>query len=215
MRDINDHVSIRSLRFSMRLMGMWPVEDARDQFISNILLFYTISTVMIAFTIEFIDFYYSWGNLQAISYNLPGTITVFIELVKLIKFTLNRSEVVNLNAHIERTFWKMTYETADLQILEKCNRKSLRIIIAHLFFSQCVVWLYVSIPIVESAGKNASDRTLPLALHFNFPYTQSPYYEILFILQIGFARILQHFRLPNQQFYEFRYESKTEFFQEE
>lgn len=64
MRDINDHVSIRSLRFSMRFMGMWPVEDARDQFISNILLFYTFSTVMIAFTIEFIDFYYSWGNLQ-------------------------------------------------------------------------------------------------------------------------------------------------------
>ncbi|KAK0079882.1 hypothetical protein PV326_008486, partial [Microctonus aethiopoides] len=85
-------------------------------------------------------------------------VEVFVELVKLIKFPLNRSEVVNLNAHIERRFWEKTHETADLNILEECNRK-------------------------KSAGKNASDRTLPLTLHFNFPYTQTPYYEIVFILE--------------------------------
>ncbi|KAK0174297.1 hypothetical protein PV327_010991, partial [Microctonus hyperodae] len=119
----------------------------------------------------------------AISYNLPGTITIFVEVVKLMKFTLNRSEVVNLNTHIERTFWKKIYETADLNILEEYNRKSMRIIIAYIFFSQYVVWLYVTIPIVESAGKNASDRTLPFTLHFNFPLTQTPYYEIAFIME--------------------------------
>lgn len=63
MRDITNHFSLRTLRFFMRLMGMWPVEGSRDQFISDILLLYAISTVTIGLAIEIADFYYSWGDL--------------------------------------------------------------------------------------------------------------------------------------------------------
>ncbi|KAK0081716.1 hypothetical protein PV325_011675 [Microctonus aethiopoides] len=122
---------------------------------------------------------------SAVSQNLPASIVVAVELSNLVKFVFNRREVIKLNAYTENIFWKITYEASDLNILHECNRKSMRIIISHIIFSQSVVWLYVSIPMIESIGKNSSDRTLPITLYFNFPYTTTPYYEIAYILEFA------------------------------
>ncbi|KAK0072917.1 hypothetical protein PV325_010532, partial [Microctonus aethiopoides] len=158
VKGIDDHFPLKTLRFFMRFVGMWPVDKSRDQFISNLLLVFIFATVILAMLIEGWDFYVSWGDLHAITYNAPTTITVAIELVKLTKFVINRHEVLSFNAYTQKTFWKISYEAAELQILNKCNRQ-------------------------KSAGKNSSERMLPFNLYFDLPFTKTPYYEIAFIFE--------------------------------
>ncbi|KAK0073397.1 hypothetical protein PV326_013468, partial [Microctonus aethiopoides] len=102
-------------------------------------------------------------------------------------FVINRHEVLSFNAYTQKTFWKISYEAAELQILNKCNRQSTRIVITHIFLMQCVVWMYLSIPIVESAGKNSSERMLPFNVYLDLPFTKTPYYEIAFIIESAAA----------------------------
>nr|AQN78435.1 olfactory receptor 33 [Meteorus pulchricornis] len=187
VKGIRNHFSLQILRFFMHLVGMWPVKNMREQLISDILLFYIAMVVILALMIETLDFYYSWGDLHAISYNAPTTITVAIEVLKLTKFMVNRSEVMSFNAYTEKTFWKQTYSPEEYQILNKCNRQSLKIVATHIFLMMCVVWMNLSIAIVESVGKNMSDRTLPFNLYFNLPFAETPYYEAAFVFESAAA----------------------------
>ncbi|KAK0157432.1 hypothetical protein PV328_011176, partial [Microctonus aethiopoides] len=180
---IENHFSIKFTRFFMRLVGMWHNENLYDQLISNMVLFYTFTTMIIAIIVEGFDCYYCWGDLHAFSYNVPCTITVLLELFKLTKFLINRSEVMSFNAFTENTFWKNNYEEADLTILNNCDSQCIKIVAIYFFVLQSICWQYLTVPIFESIGKNSSDRTLPFNLWFNFPFKETPYYEIAFTLQ--------------------------------
>lgn len=61
---IENHFSIKFTRFFMRLVGMWHNENLYDQFISNMVLFYTFTTMIIAIIVEGFDCYYCWGDLH-------------------------------------------------------------------------------------------------------------------------------------------------------
>nr|UEN71215.1 olfactory receptor 32 [Gregopimpla kuwanae] len=170
-------------RFYMKIVGMWYVEKKRDRIISNVVLVYTVLTMLIALVVMGTDFYYSWGDLHAVSYNAPCTITVMLELLKLLLFVYNRRNVMDFNAFTENTFWKIKYEIVDMTILNECNKKTMVMNGVLALLMQVIAWHYLSIPMAESIGKNASERILPFKLWFNMPFTETPYYEIAFSLQ--------------------------------
>ncbi|CAD6233565.1 GSCOCT00012280001.3-RA-CDS, partial [Cotesia congregata] len=181
---ISHHASIKITRFCMTGIGMWTSENPRDKIISNIILSYTIATTIIALIVEGFDCYHCLGDLHAISYTAPCTITVIIELFKLTKFVINRSEVLAFNDYTYRTFWSITYNDSERRILDSCNNKSIKIIVVYIIILQLIAWEYLSIPIIESYGKNTSERSLPFNLWFTFfPFKETPYYEICFTLQ--------------------------------
>lgn len=161
----------------MQVVGMWHVEKKRDKIISNLVLVYTVLTMLVALVVMGTDFYYSWGDLhvrqlirkhhydylnrinqsninylkphyQAITYNAPCTITVLTELLKLSIFLYNRQKVMELNAFTENTFWKKNYGLMDLKILNKCNERTIRINVILAILMQIIAWHYLSIPMV-------------------------------------------------------------------
>ncbi|XP_053598481.1 odorant receptor Or2-like [Microplitis demolitor] len=183
-KTINHHASIKITRFCMSGIGMWHVEKPRDKIISNIVLCYTIATTIIALIVEGFDIYHCLGDLHAISYTAPCTITVIIELFKLTKFVTNRTEVMAFNDYTFRKFWSIPYIDSERKILDDCNKKSIKIIIIYIIILQLILWQYITIPIIESYGKTTSERTLPFNLWFTFiPFKETPYYEIFYTLQ--------------------------------
>nr|AXM05155.1 odorant receptor [Campoletis chlorideae] len=180
---VENHSSIKMTRFYMQVVGMWYVEKKRDRIISNIVLVYTVLTMLVALVVMGTDFYYSWGDLHAMTYNAPCTITVMIELLKLFIFLYNRKKVMRLNEFTENTFWKKKYELIDLTILNECNERTMRMNVILATLMQIIAWHYLSIPMVESLGKDHSERILPFRLWFNLPFTETPYYEVAFGLQ--------------------------------
>nr|AQN78437.1 olfactory receptor 35 [Meteorus pulchricornis] len=63
----------------------------------------------------------------------------------------------------------------------------MKIVVIHFLIVQSVEGLYFCIPIVESYGKNSSERSVPFPLHTDIPYTESPYYELIFIFESASA----------------------------
>lgn len=61
--NIDHHFSIRQTRFFMKSVGMWYVDNKRDQIISNGILIYTLLTLTIAMCVVGFDCFYSWGDL--------------------------------------------------------------------------------------------------------------------------------------------------------
>ncbi|KAK0082595.1 hypothetical protein PV325_010141, partial [Microctonus aethiopoides] len=105
--------------------------------------------MIIAIIVEGFDCYYCWGDLHAFSYNVPCTITVLLELFKLTKFLINRSEVMSFNAFTENTFWKNNYEEADLTILNNCDSQCIKIVAIYFFVLQSICWQYLTVPIFD------------------------------------------------------------------
>lgn len=80
VKGIDDHFPLKTLRFFMRFVGMWPVDNSRDQFISDLLLVFIFATVVLAMMIEGWDFYVSWGDLhvcQLFIFNKLNSIEIY------------------------------------------------------------------------------------------------------------------------------------------
>ncbi|XP_014297426.2 odorant receptor Or2 [Microplitis demolitor] len=183
-KTISDHASIKITCFCMNGIGMWSIEKRRDRIISNIVVCYTVATLIFGFIVEAIDIYYCIGDLREMSYVAPCLLNEIVELLMMGKFIINRSEVMDFNNYTFRKFWSVPYVDSERKILDECNKKSFKIIIAYIIVIQLVVWQYITIPIIESYGKNSSERTLPYNLWFSFiPFRETPYYEIIFFLQ--------------------------------
>nr|AKO89978.1 odorant receptor 14 [Microplitis mediator] len=183
-KTINDHTSIKLMRLCMNGIGMWSIEKRRDEIISNIVICYTIATLTVGLIVETTDIYYCLGDLREMSYVAPCLLNVIVELFLMGTFVINRSEVIAFSDYTTREFWSIPYIESERKLLDDCNRKSVKIIIAFIVVIQLVVWQYITIPIIESYGKNASERTLPYNLWFTFiPFKETPYYEICFFLQ--------------------------------
>ncbi|XP_051175945.1 odorant receptor 13a-like [Leptopilina boulardi] len=179
---VNNYISIKLIRFFMQLIGMWPSKNKSQILFSNFILFYTLFTMIFATMIEGMDLYYSWGDIKAITFCAPCASVVFSTLGQLLSFVYSRNEVLNFNSYTEETFWKIKYNNKDLFILKKCNKICIFSCLGLTILLQIIAWHYVTLPILEYKG-NISERILPFNLWFNIPYKETPFYEIIYILQ--------------------------------
>nr|AQN78434.1 olfactory receptor 32 [Meteorus pulchricornis] len=121
---------------------------------------------------------------EAISHNVPVTITIIIEIVELAKFVINRNEVMSVNAYTQQTFWNALYDASESEILDECNRKSIRMVATDFVLAQGFTWLHLCIPLIEYSGYDDSTRELPFRMHFNWPLAETPYYEIAYVVEL-------------------------------
>ncbi|XP_044014121.1 odorant receptor 13a-like [Aphidius gifuensis] len=159
---IERHVSLRMTRLFMKFIGMWYPKNSRDSSLSNLIIIYTIIAQVIGLIIMLIDIYYIRSDLRAIAFNLPVTITIIQELIKMTKFLCNIKDVQRLNEFTEKNFWKLNYDKAELKILEKCNQR-------------CILSC-------EHDKYNRSSRQLPFNMYFKFAEL-TPYYELCYFIQ--------------------------------
>ncbi|XP_044004066.1 odorant receptor 67c-like [Aphidius gifuensis] len=101
---------------------MWHPKTTQDAIISMTITVYTITAQSIGLIVMLIDIYYIFGDIRAIAFNIPVTVSIIQELFKMITFTINRGEVQSLNKYTEETFWKSKYDESEILILKKCNK---------------------------------------------------------------------------------------------
>lgn len=61
---IDKHISLRMTRLFMTCIGLWFPENSRQLLISNLIIFYTMNSLIIALIIMSIDFYHIKGDLR-------------------------------------------------------------------------------------------------------------------------------------------------------
>ncbi|RLZ02232.1 Odorant receptor 28 [Cephus cinctus] len=179
----NKYLSIKLVRFFMKLVGIWVPKDNNEQWIMNCALSYTILVILLAVAIEGFDIYYCWGNFYATTYTACATMPVIIVLAKIFFLLLRRKLVMELIEFTETKFWQGDYDSYGMSVLDDIDRKGVLLMCTFIFFVQGTVIGYVLTPIIENIGKNESDRVLPVTLWINIPVTTTPYFEICFVME--------------------------------
>ncbi|KAF7386890.1 hypothetical protein HZH66_011342 [Vespula vulgaris] len=177
------YFSIKIARFLMKTVGFWYPETSKEKWILDGILFYTLMAVTTSLIIVSLDFYYSWGDFYAITYTACSIMPVIIVLLKISIFILHRTKMMNLIKYTQNNFWYRKYDNFGEKILNDIDNKGILLMCSFTFFVQGTAVTYTLTPIIENLGKNDSDRILPFKIWIDIPYSTSPYFETLFMIE--------------------------------
>ncbi|KAG5312257.1 OR49B protein, partial [Acromyrmex insinuator] len=178
-------LSIRLVRFLMRVTGFWPAESKTEKRLLNGVLSYTICISSISLWLEATELYLGKGDFYALTYTACSSMPVVIIMLKIIFFLRYRKELLNMLKYTQNNFWYPQYDEYGSEILEKINKKGLILMCTFTFFVQGTVCTYILTPILENIGKNESDRILPFNVWIGISTTVSPIFEIMFTIEIS------------------------------
>ncbi|XP_054008627.1 odorant receptor Or2-like isoform X2 [Hylaeus anthracinus] len=177
-------VSIIWTCFLMKTVGLWMAADRAEQQRRNFALIYTCSMLFIATCIAIRDFYYSWGNFNDCVYIACNIMYLMVVLFKIAVLYTHRVEFFDLILFTQKNFWHSNYNLREKLILDEYKRLCALFIVILSFCTQGTCAGYMVTPILGNIGKNESERILPFNMWLDFPTGTSPYFEVLFLIQM-------------------------------
>ncbi|XP_017766921.1 PREDICTED: odorant receptor 49b-like [Eufriesea mexicana] len=185
MRSTQDKdISIILTSFLMKIVGLWLADNRNQQRYRNFALIYTAGTLCITVCIGCRDIYYTWGNFADCIFISCNNLYVMIVVLKVSVLFAHKTEFFKLITFTQENFWRPSYDPHEQLILSNCKRFCTIIIV---FINICVQGTcagYMVTPIMVNKERNETDRQLPFNLWLDFPVSLSPYFEILFALEI-------------------------------
>ncbi|XP_076241044.1 odorant receptor 10-like [Calliopsis andreniformis] len=109
---------------------------------------------------------------------------LMIVFYKIIVLCIHKKQFYELVLFTEKNFWHSNYNVQEKLILTDCRRICGIFIIVLSFCAQGTCAGYMVTPLLANIGRNESDRILPFNMWVNFPTGLSPYFEILFTIQV-------------------------------
>ncbi|XP_017766950.1 PREDICTED: odorant receptor Or2-like [Eufriesea mexicana] len=185
MRSTQDKdISIIWTSFLMKVVGLWLAADRNEQFRRDFALIYTVSALFISVCMACRDIYYTWGNLRECVFIVCNILYVAMVLLKIGILYSHKMEFFKLVTFTQQNFWRPHQDPQEMIILTGCKKVCTVTIIIISFCCQGSCAGYLISPLIGNMGKNESDRALPFNLWVDFPVSLSPYFEILFTIQI-------------------------------
>ncbi|XP_076175228.1 odorant receptor 13a-like [Ptiloglossa arizonensis] len=177
-------VSIRLSAFFMRFVGLWTWKNDKEQRWRNVTLGYTIWSVCLGIFIEIRDLYYSRHDFSAFLYITCNVLSTIMVLIKLLIILIHRMEFLELILFMEKHFWNAEYDYHEKNILASVRRTCISFTIVVTLTGHGAIMGYLITPIIHNMGKNESDRILPFNMWLNWPLAISPYFELMFFVQV-------------------------------
>ncbi|XP_033361963.1 odorant receptor 30a-like [Bombus vosnesenskii] len=170
--------------FLMKIVGLWLTKNKEEERTRQLTLMYTVVAILFGVWVQFRDFYYSWPNFGDCAYTACNILCLIMVLLKLSVVFIHKKEFIELLVYTHKNFWHTNYSYNELLLLQNCRKISIVCISLINVCAQGTVFGYVLTPIVENIGRNYSNRVLPFRMWLDLPLSVTPYYEILFVLQV-------------------------------
>ncbi|CAL7937531.1 unnamed protein product [Xylocopa violacea] len=177
-------LSITVMSFYMKIVGFWLASDKAERSLRKFAMIYTVIALLIAIVVEARDIYFSWGDFSEFIYILCNVVDVCLVLYKILICFLHKKELLNLIQYAKTHFWHTNYDPREQMIMDSCKYTCTLLVCTFTFFIQGTIISYIVRPIAANVGKNESDRVLPFNLWLDLPVSFSPYFEIVFVIQV-------------------------------
>ncbi|XP_076175223.1 odorant receptor 10-like [Ptiloglossa arizonensis] len=158
--------------------------DRTEQQRRNFALIYTIILLFVAMGIAIRDFYYSRNNFSDRVYITCNILYLLVVSFKIAVLYNRKIEFFNLVSLTRQHFWHTNYDPQETLILTACKKKCIIFVIIINFCAQGTCAGYMLTPLLANVGKRESERMLPFNMWMNFPTGNSPYFEVLFVIQM-------------------------------
>ncbi|XP_076395368.1 odorant receptor 4-like [Megachile rotundata] len=177
--------SIETAKLLLKFAGACFATNKQEELQLNIALFCLGLTVSYSVYENFVNIYHYWENDKSYSvYASCNVLCTIMAASKILVLRIRRLELENILADAERHFWHWNYNSEEQLLFSECRLICKYFIMFVLSIPPASLFGYVITPIVSNIGKNKSERILPLDVWFNFPSTETPYYEFMFTFQI-------------------------------
>nr|XP_033203185.1 odorant receptor 13a-like [Bombus vancouverensis nearcticus] len=171
-------------KFFLRSIGLWISENSAEERRMKIMIIYTVLHSIFA-TVEITrDFYFTIFYKGDILYVTTNILTVTMGLIKICIIMAHKEEFINLIVYVRQHFWNVKYNFREKEILDDCRKTCTFFVCSVTIMGACAIVAYLITPVIANAGKNNSERVLPFNIWLNLPVSMSPYYEMIFTLQM-------------------------------
>ncbi|XP_076630706.1 odorant receptor 10-like [Colletes latitarsis] len=182
-----DDISIRLTSIFMKLSGIWIATDNIEQRCRNITVAYNVGGMLFMAWIVGEDTYYvRQEDFGVFVYNMCNVLSLGMAMFKILVLFTHRKDLFYLIAYLKQKFLQSDYDEYEKTIVDTCKRASAFFVCTFTCFAHATLISYVMYPIAVNFGKNDSDRILPFTIRGNLPITMTPYFEILFLIQVLF-----------------------------
>ncbi|XP_050594280.1 odorant receptor 13a-like [Bombus affinis] len=179
-----DDISVRLTSIFMKLVGLWMATERSEQRIRDITVGYTLVAIIFAMWLQTTDMYYSWGDFSACLFAACNILSLTMPFIKILVLLAHKEDFFRLIFYLQRKFLHGNYNDYERKIVISCKRKCTFFICFFTLFTLATVASYIINPLVANIGRNESDRVLPFNMWIDLPLTVTPYYEIIFVLQV-------------------------------
>ncbi|XP_061939166.1 odorant receptor 13a-like isoform X1 [Apis cerana] len=191
-------ISVNLSSFFLKNIGLWIADDSTNERRRKGMLAYTIWCTFFSTIISSRDLYFTWiyngvrvyyicMKLLAVTdilYALANYMSVMMILVKICVIVVHKSEFINLIVYMQQYFWNVNYDSREKEILNSCKKTCAFFVSSVTFIGICAILSYLMTPFTARIGNNESERVLPFNMWLNLPLSQTPYYELSFLVQI-------------------------------
>ncbi|XP_071867040.1 odorant receptor 13a [Bombus fervidus] len=183
-------LSITVTSFYMKFVGFWLANNYVDKRWRNIAMSNTVFFIFAAITIELRDLYFIWGNFEDTVYTACNVVTIILVLLKTFVIFIHNDELLYLINYAKTNFWHSNYDSHEQMIINTSKRVCTFLVCSFAFFAQGTVASFILRPILVNYGKNESDRIHPFNMWLDDSLMLSPYFEIVFVIQIFSALLV-------------------------
>ncbi|XP_043512120.1 odorant receptor 13a-like [Frieseomelitta varia] len=177
-------ISIALSQFLLKLSGIWMTMNNTEERRRIFAMVYTLVIHIFGLYLNLGDVYYSWNNLGHCTFLICNTLCIILAMFKVLVLNIRRTEFKDLVLFAQQNFWHFKYNHREKILFMKCRKFCKLWTITACSVTQAALAFYLITPICANIGKNKSDRILPFKMWINFPLSVTPYYEIMFAIQV-------------------------------
>ncbi|CAD1470567.1 unnamed protein product, partial [Heterotrigona itama] len=117
-------------------------------------------------------------------------LSIFLALFKLAVMIFYRTEFTDILLYAQKHFWHLDYNHDEKLLFAECRKICKLCAVFLLLVSESSISFYAISPICANIGHNKSDRILPFKMWVNLSLSETPYYEIMFAIQILAVQVI-------------------------
>nr|XP_034179327.1 uncharacterized protein LOC117603886 isoform X2 [Osmia lignaria] len=180
--------SIISAKYITQYTGIWLPQTVTEERQRKISVSYTSFALLYGIWLHVMDIYNSWGDAARCMYLTMNMLCIGMSTIKMLILNFNRAKLTDAFFYAQRHFWHRKYTPEERLIFSVSVKYCTRYAIFALTFVHLSLSGYVVTPVVENLGRNKSDRILPFKIWTDLPLSETPYFELMFIIQADTSR---------------------------
>ncbi|XP_068977259.1 odorant receptor 30a-like [Bombus flavifrons] len=193
-------ISITLSQFLLKLAGVWMTVNNAEERRRRLTMAFTAVIHVYGLYLNLGDAYYTWNDLSHCTFLLSNTLCIILAMFKLLILNFRRTEFKDLVLFAQQHFWHFKYDHDEKILFMKCRKLCKLWTITACSFTQASLAFYIITPICANIGKNKSDRVLPFKMWVDLPLSVTPYYEIMFVIQLATVQQIGVTYLCNDNF---------------
>ncbi|XP_068967155.1 odorant receptor 10-like isoform X2 [Bombus flavifrons] len=177
-------MSIKMSGFLLKITGISKATNSTGERRRKFMVLYTIAALVYGVYVNVVDIYHNLHNLDHCIFLASNTLNIILAMFKLSVLHFYKTEFSDIIVYAQKHFWHIDYNDDEKILFAECRNFCKLWTVFILLVAESSLSFYAIVPISANIGNNGSERLLPFKMWVNLPLTVTPYYEIMFAIEL-------------------------------